>query len=360
MARSGVTYLDVAKAAEAIRSLGQNPTVDRVLAHLGTGSKSTLAPLLKQWKSSQEQTAEPSGLPAEVIEAVKALHERLQHNAEHTVEQAKQTFQSHSAELKHQLAEAESRLETLHGQHRGLEKRARKLEDENATLKAEYEVVRIRAAKLEIERSAAQTRLSETQCRLQDQKQEIHQVREHFEHYQYQMAEELRHERDRGQTTQQRLEHQLNELTQHLHRELKRIDALEAANHDVESIAERLRQDLDQARQDQHALELEAVKQDEAINTLKANKKTLEKRLGALEAECETLTQSNRALEMSNQHLEQRTAQLVQQLSDTADRLTQATQENRQLLQEKADLQGQVKQLQHRGSQLINARSRTS
>ncbi|WP_367808690.1 DNA-binding protein, partial [Alteromonas macleodii] len=41
MARAGVTYHDVAKAAEAIKSRHQEPTVDRVREHLGTGSKST-------------------------------------------------------------------------------------------------------------------------------------------------------------------------------------------------------------------------------------------------------------------------------------------------------------------------------
>ena len=46
MARAGVTYHDVAKAAEAIKSQRQEPTVDRVREHLGTGSKSTIAPLL--------------------------------------------------------------------------------------------------------------------------------------------------------------------------------------------------------------------------------------------------------------------------------------------------------------------------
>ena len=46
MARAGVTYHDVAKAAEAIKTQGQEPTVDRVREHMGTGSKSTIAPLL--------------------------------------------------------------------------------------------------------------------------------------------------------------------------------------------------------------------------------------------------------------------------------------------------------------------------
>ncbi len=45
MARAGVTYYDVAKAAETIKTGGQEPTVDRVREQLGTGSRSTIAAL---------------------------------------------------------------------------------------------------------------------------------------------------------------------------------------------------------------------------------------------------------------------------------------------------------------------------
>lgn len=52
MARIGVTYKDIAEASETIKSRGQEPTVDRVREYLGTGSKSTIAPHLKQWRNN--------------------------------------------------------------------------------------------------------------------------------------------------------------------------------------------------------------------------------------------------------------------------------------------------------------------
>ncbi|GGZ80154.1 DNA-binding protein [Paraglaciecola sp. Hal342] len=58
MARAGVTYHDIAKAAEAIKTHGQEPTVDRVREHLGTGSKSTIAPLLKRWRSDRPMSVD--------------------------------------------------------------------------------------------------------------------------------------------------------------------------------------------------------------------------------------------------------------------------------------------------------------
>jgi len=94
MARAGVTYHDIAKAAEAIKTQGQEPTVDRVREHLGTGSKSTIAPLLKRWRSDNGEAADVSGLPNDLVEVVKSLHERVQQMADHRIEQARQEFET--------------------------------------------------------------------------------------------------------------------------------------------------------------------------------------------------------------------------------------------------------------------------
>ncbi|WP_169728165.1 DNA-binding protein, partial [Massilia alkalitolerans] len=52
MARAGILYSHVAKAAAQLTAAGKNATVDTVREALGgTGSKSTIAPMLKQWKA---------------------------------------------------------------------------------------------------------------------------------------------------------------------------------------------------------------------------------------------------------------------------------------------------------------------
>ncbi|MDO8774232.1 MAG: DNA-binding protein, partial [Burkholderiaceae bacterium] len=50
MARAGILYSDVAKAASQLADSGKSPTVDTVRDAMGnTGSKSTIAPMLKRW-----------------------------------------------------------------------------------------------------------------------------------------------------------------------------------------------------------------------------------------------------------------------------------------------------------------------
>ena len=61
MGRAGILYADVKQAAAKLLALGKNPTVDSVREELGsTGSKSTIAPLLKRWKAEQQEN--PTGV----------------------------------------------------------------------------------------------------------------------------------------------------------------------------------------------------------------------------------------------------------------------------------------------------------
>lgn len=90
MARAGVTKLDVHKAATRLMENGKNPTVDSVRELLGTGSKSTIAPLLKQWKKEQDSWEEvkDTGLPVSLISTVKALYEGMEQQAAQKIEEA--------------------------------------------------------------------------------------------------------------------------------------------------------------------------------------------------------------------------------------------------------------------------------
>lgn len=78
MGRTGVTLLEVEEAAAQLQGRGKTPSVDNVREMLGTGSKSTIAQHLKNWKS-KNGTAHGK-LPSELLAIVTGLWERL--NAE--------------------------------------------------------------------------------------------------------------------------------------------------------------------------------------------------------------------------------------------------------------------------------------
>jgi chromosome segregation ATPase len=81
MARIGVDFDQVSNAVHKLLSQGENPTVDSVRQALGgTGSKSTIAPLLRRWKAENvgSSNAPVQGLPTNLAHAVRDLYETMQ------------------------------------------------------------------------------------------------------------------------------------------------------------------------------------------------------------------------------------------------------------------------------------------
>ena len=96
MPRAGILYSQVAKAAAKIAVEGKNPTVDKVREVLGgTGSKSTIAPMLKRWKSEHQETVAEAelGLPTELLQAVKGIYEKLQADLAYQLVLARESHQ---------------------------------------------------------------------------------------------------------------------------------------------------------------------------------------------------------------------------------------------------------------------------
>lgn len=103
MARGGITYLDVAKAAENLKNKGIIPTVDRVREILRTGSKTTLVHHLKRWKSITPEELNYQTIPKELVQTVKNLYEQLTSHAQQQVTAIKQRSQQEIDQLLQQL-----------------------------------------------------------------------------------------------------------------------------------------------------------------------------------------------------------------------------------------------------------------
>ncbi|MBS0358046.1 MAG: DNA-binding protein [Proteobacteria bacterium] len=55
MGRTGITEYNVEKAILEIQAKGKEPTIEAIRMTLGTGSNSTIAEHLKNWKKQQER-----------------------------------------------------------------------------------------------------------------------------------------------------------------------------------------------------------------------------------------------------------------------------------------------------------------
>ncbi|MEO8963636.1 MAG: DNA-binding protein [Gammaproteobacteria bacterium] len=82
MARNGVSYAEVASIATQLLGEGRSPSVAHIRLLLGTGSTTTVANHLRQWKANQESTTLVSAkenIPLELVAVMKGLWERVNH-----------------------------------------------------------------------------------------------------------------------------------------------------------------------------------------------------------------------------------------------------------------------------------------
>ena len=242
MARAGVTYHDVAKAAEAIKILRQEPTVDRVREHLGTGSKSTIAPLLKRWRSDNGEAGDIDGLPIDLIEVVKSLHERVQQMADHRIEQTRQEFEGFNQELRKELTDAKNTIAQLTARQQDLESQIERQNKEKGEAQKSLEDARISLIKAESQRDEAIARTTELKGNVAELKQENKDIREHFEHYQQRTAEDRQQEREQFRAVTQGLKDQVQDLQHRLAQAESNASEIFDANALLQSNAGKLEQ----------------------------------------------------------------------------------------------------------------------
>jgi DNA repair exonuclease SbcCD ATPase subunit len=186
MARLGVDYQQVSRAARSLVDDGQTPTVDNVRLRLGgTGSKSTIGPLLKRWKTENVNTVNQvtSGVPADILESVQRLYESVQHRFQEELAATEMAATS-------RVAEFEGMNEELRGQLAQCEDRTRQLDDELqrkdsylTTALAELEAVRQARRESELACAALEQRMTERSSEVVHLREQIDQAHQQLEHF---------------------------------------------------------------------------------------------------------------------------------------------------------------------------------
>ncbi len=329
MARAGITYSEVATAAARLAAAGKNPTVDTVREAIGgTGSKSTIAPMLKRWKAEhQEQVvAHDIGLPADLLQAVKGLYEHLQQEAALKVQTAQDALASAQRDFTAQLKAATENAAALLKERDTLQslltqERARsdQLTESNRTL----QVARVKA---EMEASGLAQRLADRQGEVESLSRQLEQTRTQFEHYQEAVAAQRAEDRREAEQRYQRLEQELGDTRRTLAGQqqalIQRQVRAEQADRDLARLQDELKTEQ-QAHQEVTALHRESEKQVHTLSTISAEiRKQWEEATG-------TLTQARTALAVFQSENPELKARLAAQ-----------EMENRRLLEEKARLEG--------------------
>ena len=346
MARGGVTYTDIANAAETIKNAGKNPTVDRVLSHLGTGSKSTIGPHLKNWKLQHTEEGEPNDLPHDLLKVVRELHQRLQLQADDKVQQSEQRMADLSAEQEEEVKELENQVESLEQALNDTTEQRDALAVANKKLLKALNETDLNTVKLESKTESDALLISELTTSKNEGIHQIKLLHEQQEHYQLKMAEERTRERTENQAIKTQLNTQITEQS----RQLTASDERYKDTRDEYKELLSAKADTDKAL---HTLQCKYAKQETLNMTIseqleKSKNEHLQLQNENSKLNQLNLTQSNQLAALSSERslLKESLDKAKLDSEKTQDRFMLQTDEYQIVCQEKSALQAQLKLLQ--------------
>lgn len=212
MGRAGILFSHVAKAAAKLVVEGKNPTVDNVREALGgTGSKSTIAPMLKRWKAEHtEDIVEAElGVPAELLQAIKGVYDKLQGDVQQhltAADAAHQVELQAATDCTNQMA-TDNRV--LSETNKALSTELDHTKDALARLQTEQQTLNITLATLQSDNGGLQQRLTDRATEIAALNQQLTQSRVQFEHYQEATARQRSEERQAAEQRIARMEQDL-------------------------------------------------------------------------------------------------------------------------------------------------------
>lgn len=241
MGRIGVSYLDIVKTANELQGKGINPTVDTVRELLGTGSRSTIGPYLKQWRNKQEEEGNHQGLPPELSSLVKGLYGRLQETADLKISEIEQQSQNEIAELQQKLNQADIQNTQLENE---LQKLNYSLTDSLnlvEQLKLEFENVNKVNLNYTIKLQDCEIRLNDRVDQIHSLEKQLNNAQSNLEHY----RESIQAQREDEKRSNERELSLLNQEITGLRNQLSSINQMNSE----------LTQKLDKITSEKHILE---------------------------------------------------------------------------------------------------------
>jgi chromosome segregation ATPase len=341
MARTGILYSHVVKAAEKVVADGNNPTVDSVREALGaTGSKSTIAPLLKRWKAEHQETLveAETGVPAELLLAVKGVYEKLQADVGQQLAQAREAQRIALQGAAERLEQSQTDNRNLSQTKLALAADLAQTKDELSQLRAEYHARAVALAGLERDNAGQRERLADRAAEVGALNQQLAQVRTQFEHYPLATAAQRTEERQAADQRAARLEQDLAGARQHIQRQQATLTQQEMQLAQLGIDQDRWRGAADAAQGELAAMR---PQRDQLAYQYKEASLAGTALAGKLDAAQEALTEARIALAGRLHQAELLDARLRQ----AADKEHAHERERLTLIEEKAALQAQLAQL---------------
>ena len=219
MARLGVTYQDIAIAANQLVEQGRQPTIELVRQILGTGSSTTIANHLRQWRVDQEGTLtlpNKENIPHEMIGMLKGLWERLS-------DQAGQKANEIEVKTQQEISELGQTLEKYKTNNRRWQRLFIQWQEEKENLLIEKRRLEQQVEAQQKEIDVLRTKLEAETKYLQEKRlriEELHrlhlQSQENLKHFQATTREQRLLEHNQFEQQKVEMHHEINTLKEQL------------------------------------------------------------------------------------------------------------------------------------------------
>lgn len=347
MGRIGISYHEVAKAISTLQSLQKNPTVDHIREILGTGSKSTIARFLREWKAKNGLQNDDDGmLPGELLGIVKGLWGKLQEKADNQTALYKQECDEKIAQLQQQLNHHHQQQSDSQLKIQMLEEQAHQKTEALHALKQELTVEQHEKIKITERALSLESRRNESFAENERLHQLLKHVQENLEHYQL-ATQQLRQEQSLL------IEKQRNDYEQKLLQAQKQIESISTEKTNYQAQYIQLNKIHEQSELDQKELVLRHKKIEQQYELLKMAHEKMQK-----DHEHLSTAHQQQSLNLENKHHElielqlklkaedEKIIVLENELTKANDKINSLRHDHQFTSQEKANLEGQLKQLQ--------------
>ncbi len=219
MARPGISYHDIAEAAQSLTAQGHYPTIERIRAVTGTGSSTTIAQHLRTWRAEQETNhllCQQEKLPDEFIALMKGLWERVLGQAEERLQVIQQDYEQQLVALTTQTQALREDNHHWQQQHQQASEKNNVLVLENTSLLQQVKTLENEALVLNSDHKHALSQLQVKDEQLGELQRQNKQTQANLEHY----REAAREQRLLDQQRHEQATAQLEQTIQHLRHEL--------------------------------------------------------------------------------------------------------------------------------------------
>jgi chromosome segregation ATPase len=343
MARPGITKQEVFAAANQLLGEGKPPTIELIRQLLKTGSNSTIAGHLRDWRATQGETqtvAINEGLPHDIVSIVKGLWDRLSAQAGLKVDEIEENALQTISELQQELQKYKTNNRRWQQLFMQWQQEKERLLSDKLMLEQGIESLQNKCKSMADQVQEKRTRIEELH--------RLHaQVQTNLETFQMTMREQ--------RAIEQR---QFEEQKQELQMEIKNL----------RSESTIIRDKLNNAQQDNQALRQQYVVLEKNHEQMTIKLKKQEDKIAVLEKEKiefeQTSLLNQQQFKEITKAMEVKTVQLaesqleaksfIKQLDDiklnlkeSQEQIKHLNQEKWQLAQEKAELEGRLKQIDH-------------